>query len=391
MKEDKEIILVSGPPGCGRHEYLQNVLQRRITRYYRVFNEIKEIGKKEGINITEKNISAQPNLPELRDNAFRKIKEKIKRSKKKYHIVSTPAIFYHNDWTKAEGLTEGSVSLIKPDIVIIFIDDLIEVKKRLNQHERWRLEFPTGASLPLLSKWREDSMMFLMKMYEKFFLPQGDAKSDDKFIKKIYVFGRQHPHRTLENLIYNSDSMLKIYLSYPITGSEKYIEGVKNFIKKLSDDFIVFDPYTIKDWHIVKAYDSSMGDKVNINGEHLERNEVERAIDSIRHQIVIRDFTIISSVDFIVVRHHSKEASSGVMAEIVFAQQKGKPVFGIYPFELRPSPFLEYFIKWGDISMLYTPKDLEEKGESVEENLTKLEDLLVANLKEFKEDLKTEC
>lgn len=230
-------------------------------------------------------------------------------------------------------------------------------------------------------------MSFLMRMYGRHFLEPGEPKSENSFVKKIYIYGRQHPPSTLHNLIYN-ERMPKMYLSYPITGARDQIDDLRKFRNKLANDFIVFDPYTIRDWDIVHESDQRAGETVTINGVTLDRVEIERAIDSIRSQIVIRDFSIIASVDFVVVRHHSKKPSSGVMAEIVYAQQKAKPVFGIYPFNKRPSPFLEYFVKWGNISTLFTSSNLDSGYDSPKENLFQLEDLLVEKLKTFKDDLK---
>jgi hypothetical protein len=57
-------------------------------------------------------------------------------------------------------------------------------------------------------------------------------------------------------------------------------------------------------------------------------------------------------VDVVVVYHHTKEPSAGVMAEIIYAKQNMKPVLGYYPFP-RPSPFLEYFMRMGKIPTMY--------------------------------------
>lgn len=353
----KEVILISGSSGCDRDAYLREIREGRIdTQYYRVFEYMQKAAKRAGKKLEEMNVDLFPKQEreKWRDEVFNEIKQEIGKSDKHYHVISTTCIFYYSDWRKVEGLNEKLFYIIEPNVVIAFIDDLLEMKKRLLNSERWNRIFRDSGGPPLnfLAKWREDSVNFLHDMsveyrYRK--LPTGEG-----FVTDFYIFARQHPKETLLSLIYERDQKLKLYLSYPITGAAEELSRVEKFRNKLSKNYIVFDPYTIKDWDIVKNYDSleENQNSMKIGDVNLPRKEVEDALNSIRTQVVGRDFAIIDSVDAVVVYHHTKEPSAGVMAEIIYASRDGNRVFGYYPFP-RPSPFLEYFMKMGEIPTMY--------------------------------------
>jgi hypothetical protein len=353
----KGVILISGPSGCDRDAYLRGAIEKGTdTQYYSVFEYMQKAAKRAGKKLEEMNVDLFPKREreKWRDEVFNEIKHEIERSDKHYHVVSTTCIFYYADWIKEEGLNEKLFQIIEPNVVIAFLDDLIEMKKRLLNSERWNRIFMDSGGPPLnfLAKWREDSVNFLRDMsleyrYRK--LPTGEG-----FVTDFYIFARQHPKETLFSLIYERDQKLKLYLSYPISEGREELSRVEEFRDKLSENYIVFDPYTIKDWDIVKSYDSleENQNSMKIGDVKLPRKEVEDALNSIRTQVVGRDFAIIDSVDAVVVYHHTKEPSAGVMAEIIYARRNRRPVFGYYPFP-RPSPFLEYFMKTGEIPTMY--------------------------------------
>ena len=326
---EKEVVLISGPPGCARDEYLSEVIgDKPDIRYFQVFKYMHDIAKETGVHedLTAINISilSESDVETIKEAAFRKIRKEIDDdSKKKHHIVSTSCIFYHPDWTMEEGITKELFHLIRPDVTIAFIDDLIAMKKRLMRDSRWRKEFTSEPPLLFLSKWRQDSIDFLKKVSMSYSKVEPEG-----FVQKFYIFARQHTKGTMLSLISKRDEKLVLYLSYPITDASG-LTRVKDFERKLSERFIVFDPYTIKDWDIVKKYDSAKEGsdrEIEINGFSISLEEVEHAMDSIRAQVVNRDFTIIDSVDAVVVYHQQKQPSAGVTAEITYAKRDNKPV-----------------------------------------------------------------
>jgi len=394
--DTKEVILVSGPPGCGRDEYIQKVIDDEQTEYYHVYDYIVEAGKEDGKKVTKINILQLQDLPKYRKKAFEKIRKEIENSDKKYHIISTPAVFYHLDDTRINGLTEELLCTIKPDVIIAFIDDLIEMKKRLKEDEYWGEAFGSeGAPLDFLSRWRWESITFLRSMYDQHYLPRGE-KTEEIFVKEMYIYARRHDESVLRRLIYERKLIPKLYLSYHITDikkleneeiKKKLLSRIEEFKKKLSEEFIVFDPYTIRDWDIVDTYDAAVREnkeKIDLDGLTLDIKEIERAVDSIRMQIIKRDLWMIDTADAVVVYHLSNTASAGVMTEIVHADSKRKPVFGIFPYKVRPSPFLEYFMSWGSIQT-WVRGEKNGPEELTDEELEDLENKLIEKLNRLKE------
>lgn len=357
---EKEVIFISGPSGCDRDAYLREIIEEKAdTRYYRVFEFMQKAAERTDNRFEEMNVDlfSKQEREKWRDEAFNEIKHEIGKSDKHYHVVSTTCIFYYADWSKEEGFNQQLFHIIEPNVVIAFIDDLTEMKKRLLNSERWNRIFMDSGGPPLnfLAKWREDSVNFLHDMsIECQYRKDPITRKEEGFVTDFYIFARQHSKETLTSLIYEMNEKLKLYLSYLISEGREELSKVEEFRDKLSENYIVFDPFTIKDWNIVNSYDSleENQNSMKIGDVKLPRKEVEDALSSIRTQVVGRDFAIIDSVDAVVVYHHTKEPSAGVMAEIIYARHNRKPVFGYYPFP-RPSPFLEYFMRMGKIRTMY--------------------------------------
>ena len=194
------------------------------------------------------------------------------------------------------------------------------------------------------------------------------------------IFAKEHPSNTFVDLILGEKP--RIYLSYHITGQEDF-EDVNRLISKLEKSFICLNPYAIKDWLIVKAFDDAIErnedtvsielsymDGAKINAE-IPLDEAKEAIDLIRSQIVERDLDIIASVHATVVYHKSKEPSYGVMVEVFHSSVVvQRPVYVLYPFKIRPSPFFEHYI--------VKKRNLIQGTNKIEE----MEDALVAKLEE---------
>lgn len=92
---------------------------------------------------------------------------------------------------------------------------------------------------------------------------------------------------------------------------------------------------------------------------------------------------MIDSANAIVVYHLDTEASAGVMTEIVHADSKRMPVFGIFPYRKRPSPFLEYFMNWGSIRT-WVKGEKDSPEELNDEELEKLENEIIEKNKSLK-------
>ena len=97
------------------------------------------------------------------------------------------------------------------------------------------------------------------------------------------------------------------------------------------------------------------------------------AIDIIRAQVVTRDFNLIENSHALVVYHHGEHPSYGVMAEVMRASQLNKPVYVLYPYKKRLSPFFEFY---ASSSFASEERILSKISEPLSE-LKELEDKLV--------------
>jgi len=354
--KEKRIFLVTGPPGCGRDEYIKEILKDadKEYEYYHVYQYIKKIGDEEGYNITQENILIHvPHaaLMDIRDRAIKQIVDEIKKSPKKIHIISTPATFrvsrsISGGVRRIDGITLEHIQMIRPTYIIIFIDDILLMKERLKS----RPVLNENSDLKTLAEWRQDAIEFAEMANKKYNIANGG------FLKGYIIYARDHPYDMLRFILFEIDKKYIIYVSYHMTGVDSSeFKKVRGFINKLRKHFIVMDPASIKEWELVDALDRISKEETTINitvdyellgkkeFKGVSTKEIELAINEIRNQIVDRDFRIIDFCHAIVVYHYKEKPSAGVMLEIRRAHEQNKPMYIFYPHERRASPFLEYF------------------------------------------------
>jgi adenylate kinase len=355
----REVILLTGPPLNGRDEYIEEALkfsEKESYAYYHVFDYIKCIGKERGYKITRKNVLDfainHPNLMnDIRDEAFERIRKDIDESDKEFHLVSTPSLFRWGSGSVL-GFTLSNLKLLKPDRVIIVLDDILSVRRRIINDEEWFERFGKrreNIKLTTLVMWREDAINHVKTLIH-------ELKKEGVEVRYILQFGIRHPYKTFLDLIFHEKEKPLIYLSYPMTGHEKeYYHRVREFYKKLSKHFTVLDPGALDDWWIVNEYDTQVEKdpsvkKIKIThiidgeeSEELDREDIEQATDILRRQLVDRDFNLVDVSKAIAVYHYSKEISAGVISEMAEAYRTLGAIYLYYPFKRRPSPFMEFY------------------------------------------------
>jgi len=376
-EEEKKIVLVTGPPGNGRDEYIREALPKLENKvkvgYYHIFEYMQRSAPSHGVpNLTRENVFdiARSTLERIRDSAFIEVAEEIKNSNNQIEIISTPAIFKVIPWGdylsgKVNGVTLDHIKQLNPTNIVIFIDDLLRVREKMKEDP---LRRRMHLALKDLAEWRRLTIEIVQEY------------TDQRFYSVDWIiFAKEHPVDTFVDLLLGEKP--RIYLSYHITGQHDF-QDVHRFMNKLSSNFVCIDPYTIKDWDIVKAYDNALEkdekDQISIdvnyrNGpqtfSNISLGEIEDAIDLIRTQIVERDFLLIANVHATVVYHKSEAPSYGVMAEVIHSVTRvNRPVYVLYPFKTRPSPFFEHFVK---------RENIIHGDESIE----RLEDEMVERLK----------
>lgn len=355
----KEVILLTGPPLNGRDEYITEALklaEEESYVYYHVFDYIREVGKELGVKITRKNvldfaISHQDLMNEIRDEAFNRIRKEIDKSDRKFHLVSTPSLFRWGSGSVI-GFTTSNLKLLRPNRVIIVLDDVLSVRRRIINDPEWFERFgqnPENIKLTTLVMWREDAINHVKTLIH-------ELKKEGIEVRYILQFGIRHPHEVFLDLIFHEVEKPLVYLSYPMTGhEEEYYQRVRGFYTKLSKHFTVLDPGALDDWWVVAEYDAQVNKNPEItririkhllDGEHveeLEREDIEQATDILRRQLVERDFNLVDVSKAIAVYHYAEGVSAGVISEMAEAYRTLAAIYLYYPFDRRPSPFMEFY------------------------------------------------
>jgi adenylate kinase len=355
----KEVILLTGPPLNGRDEYITEALKLadgESYAYYHVFDYIREVGKELGVKITRKNvldfaISHQDLMNEIRDEAFNRIRKEIDESDKNFHLVSTPSLFRWGSGSVI-GFTTSNLKLLRPNRVIIVLDDVLSVRRRIINDPEWFERFgenPENIKLTTLVMWREDAINHVKTLIH-------ELKKEGIEVRYILQFGIRHPYHVFLDLIFHEAEKPLVYLSYPMTGhEEEYYHRVRDFYNKLSGHFTVLDPGALDDWWVVAEYDAQVNRDPSITRikikhlldgeqvEELDREDIEQATDILRRQLVERDFNLVDVSKAIAVYHYAEGVSAGVISEMAEAYRTLAAIYLYYPFKRRPSPFMEFY------------------------------------------------
>ncbi|NJE54904.1 AAA family ATPase [Thermococcus sp. 21S9] len=355
----KEVILLTGPPLNGRDEYLSEALEKangESYAYYHVFEYLREVGKERGVKITRKNvldfaINHQDLMNEIRDEAFERIRREIDESDKAFHLVSTPSLFRWGSGSVI-GFTLSNLKLLKPDRVIIVLDDVLSVRRRIINDREWFERFgndPDNIKLTTLVMWREDAINHVKTLVH-------ELKKEGINVRYVLQFGIRHPPEVFLDLLFREREKPLVYLSYPMTGhEEEYYHRVRGFYDKLSEHFTVLDPGALDDWWVVAEYDNQVAKNPNVKKirikhlldgnevDELERGDIEQATEILRRQLVERDFNLVDVSRAIAVYHYAEGVSAGVVSEMAEAYRTLAAIYLYYPFKRRPSPFMEFY------------------------------------------------
>ncbi len=166
----RKVIVVTGPPLNGRDEYLNTVVSMiketgRSVGYHHVFEEMQKIAPRFKIsNLSRANVLdlSSNTLRQIRSAAYESIIENLRNSANDYDFVSTPGTFRvkpspSSPDGKIIGLELQQLSELRPDLVVIFIADLLEVKQNLYNDTVWRER--VDSDLKILAEWRRESIL----------------------------------------------------------------------------------------------------------------------------------------------------------------------------------------------------------------------------------------
>ncbi len=330
-------VLCTGISGDNRREYLVKTVE--YAKEYNEDIEILDVGKlmfktAEDIGIQtseEKILDLSPTtLRALRATVFEKILSITGRNGN--YIINTHACFR---WKKylTPAFDVYYLNQIDPDIYITIVDFIASTKARLDASRQWK----GRLSLKELLIWRD----------EEIFITQTLAEYQRK---PFYIIGREQPPETLYKLMFRPE-MKKIYLSFPITymrENEEKMREVQEFRDRLRENFIVFDPMTIKDLDITIDMQKAIGEGKDAFTVETDAGPAEFTVEEVKmvekdlaDQTVARDYKLINQSDYVVVYYPVKLPSPGVLNEMNYGFSNNKKVYAVYPFET--SPFFEYY------------------------------------------------
>ena len=348
MSNRKRVIIFNGPPGNGRDDIIRELKEIASFGYHHLFEYIVEEAKLDNTHLTKINIldfyDSQPEkMEQYRLKAIQKINHEINKDGG-VHVISTPV---HFEWkgNRFQGLTEEDIQLLNPDLFIIIFDDIVRVRDRLAKDSQWQ---DHKYTLGEIANWRREEVNGVYKLAEAF-TPK----------RRIQLVAYENGPELVKDLIYKP-SKETVYLSHPITGEgADFFKKITKFLESLSEYYVIYDPYLIKDWDIVEQWRDAVNATIDANEvmsdtftfkmtykagpmeAEFDIKEVEIAIKNLRFQIIDSDYKIIENSDLVVVYHPRKSISAGVMCEMVYAKALAKLVYAYYPYE--PSPFFEWY------------------------------------------------
>lgn len=348
MTTQRRVIICTGSPGNGRDDLLNQMKELTNFNYHHLFEYIVEEARLDDTTLTKLNIldfydSSPQRMEQYHQTAIHKIAQEIER-RPGTHIISTPL---HFEWkgNRFQGLHDDEIQTLNPDMIIIIFDDILRVRKRLSQDTQWQgHKFTLGE----IANWRREEINTAYD-HAKLFTPRPE----------VQLVAYENGPELLQDVIW-SHGREKVYLSHPITGeSETMLNDIYEFGKTLSEYYVVFDPYMIKDWNTVEAWrrtvnaaieageprptklNFTMEYKTGAIHEEIDAHELEASIKNLRFQIIDTDYKLIENSDMVVVYHPRAAISAGVMCEMVYAKALAKMVYVYYPYE--PSPFFEWY------------------------------------------------
>lgn len=329
------VFIFTGQTGLDRKSYLSQLKELALERKHKfevflvgeMMYELKPVARGKILDIP---------LGEL--NALLKaVFERIRREMVAFDHI---AVNMHATFRWKRGLIGGTdyhlIAPLRPDIYVTIIDDVPDVKERLDQ------EYPGKRyTYKDVMVWREEEIL-TTSIYAAL------------THKLHFVFARKHPVETLYKLLFEP-GIPRIYASFPISAvidKTEIIAEINRFKDELVKHFTVFDPYTIGEKKLdykVKAAQKA-GQKIieyEIEGKVLSipLEDVLPILTDIDDQIIARDLSLVDQSEAVVAFYPCFEDgtpihSAGREREVQYARDSGKRVYLIWPStKQEPGPF----------------------------------------------------
>lgn len=289
-------VMVTGISGLDRHKIWDNLRKndRHKIQFFSIGETMMDIARSRNMGLDEDNIlhTGSDTLSALRACAVSQIQPKLPKlgDPTEIAIISGHSLFS----SKLDGLEEGmhteDLKALAPEIWITLIDAPQTIEKRLKNHGAEYFHIPISD----IVKWQE---------FEVFF---SNHLAHDLKIKH-YVVPVGQPE--VFAAIATGDSKPTAYSSYAMShASPEAKEKTIDFVKKLKDYYIVFDPSAIESSHKNENYYSP------------------EDITAIRSHTIVRDLDwfIKMNAEEVIAYWPEIVFSSGMSDELKFAYEKGK-------------------------------------------------------------------
>lgn len=320
--------IATGISGSGRIEFLEEIKkygeeQNKNIIVHDVGRLIKRECERLNIDIKDdKILDVDINLLRaLRASAIKDVRLEIEKNKEAdLHLIGIHATFRWKG-RLIPGISYVDILEIKPDGFINIVNDIKEIIETNNENPKW-----SKQDLPDTNETQD-------WMIEEEFVTQVLSEVTQK---PIYIVSRKHHIYNIYDLFFTDKK--KVYLSYPITAVQEdnpeMLEKIQTeYLEKLEDMFVVFNPLSIKDMELI-------GD--GIEEEDIPKTLQELTLDAeekIKTRTIERDYNFIDQSDYVVVFYLTDKLSPGVLGEIYYAHRTQKSVFIVYKHKI--SPFLE--------------------------------------------------
>ena len=187
--------------------------------------------------------------------------------KKDDHIIISLHACLYRDHRFILPVNIDLLKVFKPDLVITLIDDLQDIWYRLSK-QRFEERHANGYfRLDEIANWRSVETTTADMI-------SRTAVAGDSLVKN-YVFAVKHPTENLFRLLFERDRFKRVYACCPITKPITHHSAemrvalkteVDNYRSKLHEDYIVFDPLTIDEYPILRAFKTQFPN-VNLVGK----------------------------------------------------------------------------------------------------------------------------
>lgn len=352
------VVLLTGISGTGIEAFAEKLIAfgRENTTFdwqHIKFSDRMREADQMGTHLEESSwedtiLNRRATLANLREVAAKQVtmdvvaQRKSETEKTNIVVISSHATFWYRKSLIA-GMDFRLVNAIKPDFFFTLVDDALEIWKRLQEtgQNRW-----AEIGLVDVLEWRE---------IETFFTEQlSRAASSSEGPNRFFVIPKVQEPKTIVQIITEPETK-KVYRSYPITSVKKRPEvqqEADRIGEELEKHVVVFDPLSIKDIERAQELQTRYEEWCKQTGSVSDWNII---MEHLSQQTVSRDHQLIDQSDAIVVFYPTLEYwlktdnkyikerlvpfSSGVLDEMHYATQRGKPVYLIWPEEKDPGPF----------------------------------------------------